>query len=68
MGELKGGGDGIGLIGYRGLTSLPIQGALIPEDGYKFGHLILFSGVCMVVGAGFVCVARMLRSKGGWKI
>ncbi|KAF8859164.1 MFS general substrate transporter [Acephala macrosclerotiorum] len=56
------------VVGVGSLTSLPVQGALIPEDGYAFGHLILFSGICMLVGAGFVCVARMLRSKGGRKV
>ncbi|KAE8441311.1 hypothetical protein EG329_005506 [Mollisiaceae sp. DMI_Dod_QoI] len=56
------------VVGVGSLTSLPIQGALIPEDNYGFAHLILFSGICMVVGTGFLCVARMLRSGGGWRV
>jgi hypothetical protein len=45
----------------RGLTSLPIQGALIPQDHGAFAHLIIFSGVCIAGGSIIICVARMLR-------
>jgi hypothetical protein len=52
---------GIGANRYRGLTSLPIQGALIPQDYGSFAHLIIFSGVCIAGGSAIICVARMLR-------
>jgi hypothetical protein len=44
-----------------GLTSLPIQGTLIPQDQGSFSHLILFSGICVLGGSMIICLARMLR-------
>ncbi|KUJ07882.1 MFS general substrate transporter [Mollisia scopiformis] len=55
------------VVGVGSLTGLPIQGALIPADNHGFRYLILFSGSCMVVGAGFICTARMLRKSRSWK-
>ncbi|KAG0645288.1 MFS transporter [Hyphodiscus hymeniophilus] len=45
--------------GLAALTGLPIQGALISQDGGKFTHLIIFSGVCVMAGAGVLCFACM---------
>jgi hypothetical protein len=52
------------IIRPRSLTGLPIQGALIPQDGGKFARLIVFSGVSVMVGAVLICGSRMLRV--GW--
>ncbi|KAN0090124.1 MFS general substrate transporter [Hyaloscypha variabilis] len=49
------------VIGLGGLTSLPIQGTLIPQDQGSFSHLILFSGICVLGGSMIICLARMLR-------
>ncbi|KAH8794348.1 MFS transporter [Hyaloscypha sp. PMI_1271] len=49
------------VIGFGGLTSLPIQGALIPQDHGSFSHLITVSGVCILGGSMIICLARMLR-------
>ncbi|KAJ5035374.1 uncharacterized protein L3040_007845 [Drepanopeziza brunnea f. sp. 'multigermtubi'] len=49
------------VVGLASLTSLPIQGALIPLDRGGFTYLIVFSGVCVAVGTVFICAARMLR-------
>jgi hypothetical protein len=48
------------VIGFGGLTSLPIQDALIPQDHGGFGHLIVFAGVCILGGSMVICLARML--------
>lgn len=56
------------IVGIGSLTGLPIQGALIPKDGDGFRYLILFSGVCMVLGVGFICTARMLRGGRAWRV
>ncbi|KAL2068625.1 hypothetical protein VTL71DRAFT_14962 [Oculimacula yallundae] len=55
------------VIGLASLTSLPIQGALIPYDDGGFRYLILFSGVCVMCGTVFICAARMLRVGWNWK-
>ena len=52
---------------YRSLTSLPIQGALIPYDDGGYTYLILFSGICVLCGTIFICIARMLRVGWNWK-
>jgi hypothetical protein len=49
------------VIGFGGLTSLPIQGALIPQDDGGFAHLIVFAGICILGGSMIICLARMLR-------
>jgi hypothetical protein len=49
------------VIGFAGLTSLPIQAALIPQDHGGFAHLIVFAGVCVLCGSMIICLARMLR-------
>ncbi|KAH9206651.1 major facilitator superfamily domain-containing protein [Leptodontidium sp. 2 PMI_412] len=54
------------VIGFASLTSLPIQGALIPHDDGGFTYLIIFSGLCVLCGTVFICVARMLRV--GWNL
>jgi hypothetical protein len=41
--------------GIASLTGLLIQGALIPQDEGRFAHLIIFSGVCVMVGAIVIC-------------
>ncbi|KAG4440082.1 hypothetical protein IFR05_004425 [Cadophora sp. M221] len=55
------------VIGFASLTSLPIQGALIPHDHGGFTYLIIFSGACLLCGTVFICVARMLRVGWNWK-
>lgn len=51
----------------RSLTGLPIQGALIPQDSGGFGHLILFSGVSVLVGTVGICGSRLLKDGSGWR-
>ncbi|KAE9366249.1 putative MFS transporter [Stipitochalara longipes BDJ] len=55
------------VIGFGGLTSLPIQGTLIPQDHGSFSHLIIFSGICVLGGSMIICLARMLRVGCNWK-
>ncbi|KAH7409015.1 putative MFS transporter [Cadophora sp. MPI-SDFR-AT-0126] len=55
------------VIGFASLTSLPIQGALIPHDRGGFTYLILFSGICVMCGTVFICAARILRVGWDWK-
>ncbi|CZS93985.1 related to MFS transporter [Rhynchosporium agropyri] len=55
------------VIGLASLTSLPIQGALIPYNDGGFRYLILFSGVCVSCGTVFICAARMFRVGWNWK-
>jgi len=47
----------------RSLTGGPIQGALIPQDGGGFGHLIVFAGVSVAVEAVVIWGARMVRAR-----
>lgn len=47
----------------RSLTSLPIQGALIPKVQGGFAHLITFSGVSIMVGTVIIVAATILRRK-----
>jgi len=49
------------VCGFASLTGLPIQGVLIPQDGGKFAHLIIFSGVCVLAGGVVMCLASVLR-------
>ncbi|KAK0109521.1 hypothetical protein ONS95_002210 [Cadophora gregata] len=55
------------VIGFASLTSLPIQGALIPYDDGGFTYLIIFSGSSVLCGTVFICIARMLRVGWNWK-
>jgi hypothetical protein len=69
LGEDKSLGRRLGIfmavIGLASLTSLPIQGALIPTGDGGFGFLIIFSGVSILIGTVGIAWARWLRV--GWR-
>ncbi|KAF4167588.1 hypothetical protein CNMCM6936_004852 [Aspergillus lentulus] len=62
-------------IGYRmgliflfasvgGLTTSPIGGAILQRNGGSYTRMKLFSGVMLLVGAGFMVAARVVQT--GW--
>lgn len=51
------------VVGIASLTSLPIQGSLIPQAHGGFANLIKFSGVSVMLGSVFIFGARMLQVK-----
>lgn len=56
------------LIGtFRGLTGLPILGAIKDADGDRFRNAIIFSGCVLILGGFFIGVARVLKFGGTLK-
>lgn len=55
------------VTGGASLTSLPIQGALIPRGDGGFAYLIMFSGCSILVGTVGIAYARWLRVAWQWR-
>lgn len=50
---------------HRGLTGLPMLGAIKDADGDRFRNVIVFSGCVLILGSFFIGVARVLKFGGG---
>lgn len=50
-------------ISFTALTGAPIAGELVQRHGGKYLHAQLFSGTTIIVGSGFLAVARLLENR-----
>ncbi|KAI2602928.1 MFS general substrate transporter [Hypoxylon fragiforme] len=59
------------IVSFAVLTGNPIAGAIIGAMGGSYVGAQIFTGVCLLVGMGFILAARWVRMRGvgtGWRV